>query len=246
MIIYGDFNCPYCYLANQRAELLGRAGIAVDWRAVEHDPRLPLTGGRSGSDLAAWDRELADVASLALSGEHVPHSPPAVITNTKAAVAAYAEAVSDGVAVELRRRLFAAIWARGLRLSSAYEVRRLVTAVMWPQEAITSRLASPEFPSLLIRDPDLARIMRRSGGTIAPDGGPLTETGWQRIRQWREEWLKLPGQVIPAVVGPDKAVRSGASGLGYLADLLQVPLSRAGRDSSPDRDRPRMAAGRAA
>jgi 2-hydroxychromene-2-carboxylate isomerase len=219
VIAYGDFNCPYSYLASQRAGLLTRAGVAVDWRAVEHDRGLPMTGSRSGADRAGWDRELAEVASLALPGEQVPAGPPLLISNTKAAVAAYAEAVSDGVPGELRRRLFRAIWVQGLHLSSAYEVHRLVTAVMWPQEDITDRLASPDFPSLLLRDTDLTRIVRRSGGTIAPDGGPLTTAGWQRTRQWRQEWLALPGQVIPAVIGPDQVVRAGIDALRYLADL---------------------------
>ena len=74
VIVYGDFNCPYSYLASQRADLLSRAGVAVDWRAVEHDRGLPVTGSRSDSDRATWDRELAEVASLALPGEHVPAS----------------------------------------------------------------------------------------------------------------------------------------------------------------------------
>jgi 2-hydroxychromene-2-carboxylate isomerase len=161
VIVYGDFNCPYSYLASQRADLPSRAGVAVDWRAVEHDRGLPVTGSRSDSDRAAWDRELAEVASLALPGEQVPADPPVLISNTAAAVAAYAEAVSDGVADELRRRLFAAIWVQGLHLSSAYEVRRLITAMMWPAEDITDRLASPDIPSLLLRDTDMARIVRR-------------------------------------------------------------------------------------
>jgi hypothetical protein len=218
-IVYGDFNCPYSCLASQRADLLSLAGAAVDWRAIEHDWRLPATGSRSDSNQASWDRELAEVASLALPGEQVPAGPPVLISNTAAAVAAFAEAVSDGIAGELRRRLFHAIWVQGLHLSSAYEVRRLITAVMWPQEDIRDRLASPDIPSLLIRDPDLARIVRRSGGTIGPDGVPLTTAGWRRIRQWRLEWLALPSQVIPAVIGPDQVVRPGIGGLGYLADL---------------------------
>ena len=41
-----------------------------------------------------------------------------------------------------------------------------MTGPMWPQEDITSRLASPGTPSLLLRDTDLTRILRRSGGTI--------------------------------------------------------------------------------
>ena len=250
VMVYGDFNCPYSYLASQRADLLSRAGVTVDWRAVEHDRGLPLTGSRSESDRAGWDRELADVASLALPGEHVPAGPPVLISSTQAAVAAYAEAVSDGIADELRRRLFAAIWAQGLHLSSAYQVRRLITAVMWPQEDITDQLASPEIPSLLLRDTDLARIVRRSGGTIAPDGGPLTTAGWRRIRRWRHEWQALPSQVIPAVIGPDQVLRPGTDGLRYLADLATAagvaPHLRTGTHTAPARGRQPVAAARAA
>jgi 2-hydroxychromene-2-carboxylate isomerase len=240
VIIYGDFNCPYSYLASQRADLLSRAGVAVGWRAVEHDRGLPLTGSRSDIDQAMWDRELAEVAGLVLPGEQVPEKPPALVSNTRAAVAACAEAVSDGVADELRRRLFRAIWELGLHLSSPAEVRRLVTGLMWPQEDITDRLASPEVPSLLIMDPNLDRIVRRSGGTIALDGGPLTTAGWRRIRQWRQEWLALPSQAIPSVTGPDQAVRPGIEGLRYLADLARAadrrPCLPWPVESAPGRD----------
>jgi 2-hydroxychromene-2-carboxylate isomerase len=240
VIIYGDFNCPYSYLASQRADLLARAGVAVDWRAVEHDRGLPVTGSPPDSDQAGWERELAEVASLALPGEQVPARPPVLISNTGAAVAAYAEAVSDGVAGELRRRLFRAIWVHRLHLGSAYEVRRLVSAVMWPAEDITDRLASPEIPSLLNRDPDVGRIVRRSGGTVGPDGGPLSTDGWRRIRQWRQDWLALPSQVVPAVIGADQVARPGLDGLRYLADLarpatLQPPLATRAA-TVPDRD----------
>src|ERR1035441_7572214 len=88
-------------------------------------------------------------ARRALPGEPAPQAPPPVVSNTGAAGAAYAEAVSDGVAGELRRRLFRAVWAEGRHISSADEVRRLVTGLMWPQEDIRDRLASPDIPSLL-------------------------------------------------------------------------------------------------
>lgn len=220
VIIYGDFNCPYSYLASQRADLLSRAGAAaVDWRAVEHDRGLPVTGSGPDIDRAARKRELAEVASLALPGEHVPAAPPALVSNTGAAVAAYAEAVSDGVAGELRRRLFRAIWVQERNVSRAEEVRRLAAAVMWPQEDITDRLASPDLPSLLLRDPDLTRIVRRSGGTIIWDGQPATTAGWYRVRRWRQDWQALPAPVIPAAIGPDRIVRSGIGALRYLAGL---------------------------
>jgi 2-hydroxychromene-2-carboxylate isomerase len=229
VIIYGDFNCPYSYLASQRADRLSEAGIAVDWRAVEHDRRLPVTGLPSGSDQASWDRELAEVASLARPGEQVPVL-PAMISNTEASVAAYAEAVSDGIGGELRRSLFRAIWVQGLPISSPYEVRRLVTDLTWPHEDVAQRLASPEFPGLLLWDPDVTRVVRRSGGTIALNGVPLTTVGWRRIRQWRQDWLALPSQVIPAVIGSDHIVRPGVKGLRYLAGLAGLPASLPARN----------------
>lgn len=239
VIVYGDFNCPYSYLASQRADVLSLAGVAVDWRAVEHDRALPVTGRSLDADRAGWTRELAEVASLAQPAERVPARPPVLISNTGAAVAAYAEAVGDGFAGELRRRLFRAIWVHRLHLSSAYEVRRLVTAVMWPAEDITGRLASPDIPSLLNRDPDVARSVRRSGGSIGPDGGPFSTDGWRRLRQWRQQWLALPSQVVPAVIGPDRVVRPGIDGLRHLAELAGTaaprPLVAARATTAPDR-----------
>ncbi|HLI37890.1 MAG TPA: DsbA family protein [Streptosporangiaceae bacterium] len=225
--VYADFNCPYSYLASQRADRLMRLGAAgVDWRAVEHDRGLPLTGSRADADRARWDAELAEVASLALPGEDAPAAPPGLVSNTAAAVAAYAEAVSDGVQDELRRRLFRAIWAEGRHISSAYEVRRLVSQIMTPPVPVQAHLAAPDLPMPILHDLDQARIVRRSGGTIAPDGGPLTTTGHLRIRQWRQEWLALPRQAVPTVVGPDGVDHPGTEGLRFLAGLL--PVARAG------------------
>jgi hypothetical protein len=190
------------------------------------------------------------VASLTLPGEQVPAGPPALVSNTEAAVSAYAEAVSDGIADELRGSLFGAIWAQGLNLSSPHEVRRLVTDLMWPQEDVAVRLASPDFPSLLLRDTDMTRIVRRSGGTVALNGVPLTTTGWQRVRQWRREWLALPSQVTPAVIGADHIVRPGVEGLRYLAGLAGAagpPASLpAQAGTAPSRDARQSPAVRAA
>jgi hypothetical protein len=222
VIIYGDFNCPYSFLASQRADRLVRSGeAAVEWRAVEHDRLLPLTGTSSGADAADWDRELAEVAALALAGERPPTSPPPMVSNTRAAVAAYAEAVTDGVQDELRRLLFRAIWADGRHISSGYDVRRIIAGLMWPRPP--SAQLTPDLAGPLLHDPDLAQSVRRTGGTITPDGGPLTAAGYQRIRHWRREWLALPQQVVPAVVGPDGTFYPGTDGLRWLARFGCAP-----------------------
>jgi predicted DsbA family dithiol-disulfide isomerase len=130
VIVYADFNCVYCFLASQRADRLTREGTAeVDWRAVEHLPRLPVTGykprpGEAQPGGEAGEDDLAEAAQLALPGEQLPAGPPAVISYTRAAVSAYAEAITDGIQDRLRLRLFESIWAQGRNMSSAYDVRR--------------------------------------------------------------------------------------------------------------------------
>ena len=216
VVVYGDFNCLLCYLASQRADQLAGTGAArIEWRAVER-----------GAAPARWEQEVAQAEALALPGERLPAAPPPALSRTAAAVAAYAEAITDGIQDELRHRLFETLWVRQQNLSSAYDVRRVVTAIIWPAPRVYFHLASPDLPVPLLHDPDPVRIVRRSGGTVTPDGGPLTSTGYQRCRDWQEQWLALPGQVTPAVIGPDGAVHVGADGLRCLAAIM-VPAAAA-------------------
>jgi hypothetical protein len=92
VIVYADFNCVYSYLASQRADRLTREGTAeVDWRGVEHLPRLPVTGyqprpGQAQPGGEVGKDDLAEATRLALPGEQLPAGPPSVISNTRAAV----------------------------------------------------------------------------------------------------------------------------------------------------------------
>jgi hypothetical protein len=231
VIVYADFNCVYSYLASQRADRLTREGTAeVDWRGVEHLPRLPVTGyqprpGQAQPGGEAGPDDLAEARRLALPGEQLPAGPPSVISNTRAAVSAYAEAIADGIQDRLRLRLFESIWAQGRNMSSADDVRRVVTALLWPADPIYPHLASPDLPTPVLHDPDPMQIVRREGGVITPDGGPLTTAAYNRARQWRQQWLALfepalAEPAIPAVIGPDGAVHAGQDGLRCLAGVL--------------------------
>jgi hypothetical protein len=205
VIVYGDFNSLYCYLASQRADRLVREGKAdVEWCAVEHWPRLPVTGAKPPPGSVGAQDGLAEAAQLALPGEQLPAGPPSVISNTRAAVSAYAQ---------------------GRNMSSAYDVRRVVAALVWPVDPIFVHLASPDLPVPVLHDPDPMRIVRREGGTITPDGGPLTTAAYDRARQWREQWLALfeaalSESALPAVIGPDGAVHVGPDGLRCLAGIV--------------------------
>jgi hypothetical protein len=67
VIVYADFNCVSCYLASQRADRLVRDGKAeVEWCAVEHRPRLPVTGLKPRPGDPGGEDDLAEAARLAL------------------------------------------------------------------------------------------------------------------------------------------------------------------------------------
>ena len=219
LIVYGDFNCPHSYLASQRVDEVVRAGHAeVEWRAVEHDRRLPVTGTPSSQDPDRWQHELAEVATLAGQDEHAPGAVPALISNTGAAVAASAEAVTDGVQDELRRSLFAEIWIRRRHLSGPSEVRQLVRELMYPDGMHNGYLNCPDLPARVHHRVAVGALPRLSGCTISPAGGALTTEGHERIGRWRNEWLSGSAGVVPAVSHPDGTL-TGVPALAYLADL---------------------------
>lgn len=236
LIVYGDFNCPYSYLASQRVDALLRQRRAeVDWRAVEHNPRLSMTGTPVAADPGGWKRELVESRLLALPGEQPPEAAPTLISNTLAAVSAYAEAVTDGVEHDLRRLLFDAIWVHGRHLSNAYDVRALVASITYPPYPLEPYLSSPELPPPGFGDPAPLHITRILGATIAPNGIPVTTTGWRRSRLWRTDWLDAAGPVVPVVVDPEGTALPGTRGLAYLAELLTDPQApRARRAERPD------------
>ncbi|RAG83348.1 hypothetical protein DN069_22790 [Streptacidiphilus pinicola] len=216
LIVYADFNRPMCCLASQRVDRLLARGLDVQWRAVEHDRRLSMMGTPSAALHAAENLDAARL--LLMPGDWLPVTAPDQVSNTRAAVAGYAEAVSDGLQNEMRRSIFDAIWVHGRHLSDAYEVRRLIADLMWPPvPSMLYRLC--DLPTPLARETDLTRAMRRSGGTVIPGGGPLTTIAWRRIRAWREEWRQLPTRELPTLVGPDGRVSQGIAALDALAAL---------------------------
>ena len=229
LIVYGDFNCPYSYLASQRIDRLIGRGPDVEWRAVEHDRTIPVSGGQPDPDQVRRERD--EIRTLVRDGERAPARLVGTRTNTAAATSAYAEAVSDGCQHALRRRTFEEIWTQGRNLSTGYEMRRIITTVMdypaaWPPRS------GGEIPRNWHGDSD-DMIIRRMGGTIAPDGQPVTTTGWQRVRSWRGDWLALGTPVVPVVVDGIGRVFRGLDALSYLALLAYSPSDLPGPRPTP-------------
>ena len=124
LLVFADFTCPECYLAARRADLLVAAGVAVEWRTVEHRRELPVGGRPWGSDeLAELERRFAVLDALLLPGEQLPWSGPSVLARTEAAVTALAEAQCAGVGDEVRRLLFELYWRRRVDIGSPAQLR---------------------------------------------------------------------------------------------------------------------------
>lgn len=231
-VIYADFNTPLCYLAGLWADRWKAAGIQVDWRAVEHAPHLSRLGLPSAAAAKAprsvpgsLAGELIEAVKLPLPDEEdgLPTDLPPFISNTRAAVAAFAEAVADGVQDEIRRGLLSAIWIERRHLSSAYDVRRVVTEVTYPRVPI-GPYRSSSLPQPMTGDPDPLRTTRRQGGTITPDGSPLTTLGYQRVGAWREQWQSLGQPPLPVLIDDRGTIYAGIDAVLRLAGRTAWPI----------------------
>ena len=113
LTVYGDFNCPFSALASHRIDLLLATGsVDVEFRAVEHAPDIPLDGravvGNVRDGLVA---EIEEVAGLIVPADGTwSQRLPESLLNTATMCRSYATTPT----AELRRELFAAVWASGM------------------------------------------------------------------------------------------------------------------------------------
>ena len=224
MIIYGDFNCPYSYLASMHADALLKAGIPVEWRAIEHAPGLPITGRRLDSAAQAeLDDELKGLRELALSDEGLPGTPVCFVPNTRAAVAGYAEAFEAGVGDTVRRLLFDAYWTRGLDIGSPDVLQSLLAPAI-------RNGSSAAFP------------LREAGLAVSTNRGPITLSAYRRIEDWANAWDRIETLTTPTVFD-DTTAATGRVALPQLAALVPREATRANpTDASPSEASVRAAA----
>ena len=207
VVLYGDFNCPWSYLAARRARALQATGLQVELRAVEHDPWRPGQGGGRFDEL---HDEMDQVCAELLPGEELPYSLAGFVPRTQAAVSAYAEAYAAGVAPLVRDLLFEAFWLHGLDIGDPKVVRTL----------LVDAIRGGSSPSQPLRDWGLA---------VDVTGGPVSTTAWRSVGAWRSEWHRNDNQVVPIVrTGAETIV--GVDAVRWLGDQLRGRLPQAGAD----------------
>lgn len=207
VVVYGDFTDPYSYLASRRVDALRAAGRAVDWRAVESQRQVPVTGTRDQARIADIARRRQQVATLLADGEELPGPRPGFVANPEAAVSAYAEAYGAGVADDVRRLLFALYWEHGPDIGSL--------------NALRTPLAAP-----ILRGNSLSDPLRRFGYAVSVTRGPITTSAWRRIRAWRAEWDTLGARELPIVVDGSGPALSGTAALRHLAEQMKQATTK--------------------
>lgn len=221
LVLYGDFNCPWSYLASRRASLLEDAGVTVDWRAVEHEPWSPRPFMDSSLRFGRLAAEMEQVERLLLPGEPFPHALSGFLPHSRAAVSGYAEAYGAGVAAWVRDLLFDAFWVHGSDLGDAKVVRTL----------LVDAIRSGSSPSESLRD---------WGYAVDVTGGPVTTTAWRLVGQWFSEWQDAGEQVVPLLRVDDAAVVRGVAAVEWLGEELlrrEVDVTAAPVDRVPRRRR---------
>jgi hypothetical protein len=181
LVVYGDFNCPWSYLASRRAALLSSRGLQIDWRAVEHAPVQVETTEDTSNGFEDLRDELEEVQALLLPGEELPFALAGFLPHTRAAVAAYAEAYATGASAAVRTLLFEALWLHSLDLADCSVVHTLVV------DAIRTQPPSGH---------PLARWEYDAGAT--PDSRHTTAD--RLSATWAEEWRSISQGTVPVVL----------------------------------------------
>jgi 2-hydroxychromene-2-carboxylate isomerase len=199
LVLYGDFNCPWSYLASRRAALLAADGVEIDWRAVEHDAprrRASLQTSTAGHRedaappgpvrLGPLLDEMQEVLAFLLPGEELPYALAGFAPHTGAAVAAYAEAYRAGVAAPVRQVLFEALWLHAFDLDDPYVVHTLIIDAVRSGATGTGPLAAWEY-----------------GTGVRHQADASTQ---QLLDGWADEWRQHGNQRVPTLVADGEQI----------------------------------------
>src|SRR5690606_30030685 len=111
LVVYADYVCPYCYLAEAGVARLRRDGlVSVEGAAFELRPAgTPLPAADAEWMRNAWTRQVEPLAREL----GVEMSYPAVVTRTRKAHEAAAYARAEGRWEAMHAALYRAYWVEG-------------------------------------------------------------------------------------------------------------------------------------
>lgn len=204
LIVFADYACPYCYLAETQVARLRQSGtIDTERAAYELRPAgTPLMDPDEPWLLEGWQRSIEPLAaSLGVTMKR-----PSFMTRTRKAHEAVAFARSRGMDVALHEAIYRAYWQEGRDIGRIDVLSELGTEVGLDALELRIALDVDQWTERVEEDQALARQLRLTGVPAylllierTGDGTPLAAdlrvglqrhdelTGWIRGHDVRED-----------------------------------------------------------
>lgn len=189
IVMFSDYICPFCYVGFETIRKLKREfDIQLEWRGFQIHPEWPAEGialeqaSRAidpASKAALWKRigAMAEAIGLAMKA-------PAVLTNSRAALAATEFARESGGDEALEERIYRAYFNEGANIGDAEAVARLSAEAGLDAEAVRAAIRSPRY-EMRLKNNALAANQRGVGGVPTFFIGEFPLVGAQSLAAMR-------------------------------------------------------------
>jgi predicted DsbA family dithiol-disulfide isomerase len=166
--MFSDYICPFCYVGFETMRRLKHEfDILLEWRGFQIHPDWPAEGipaaqaretGDAASRVALWERISAMAEAVGFSIK-----PPAVLTNSRAALAATEFARESGRDEALEERIYRAYFNDGVNIGDAQIVARLAGEAGLDAVEVADAIKSPKY-EMRLKNNSLAAHQRGVSG----------------------------------------------------------------------------------
>jgi predicted DsbA family dithiol-disulfide isomerase len=160
LLVFADYACPYCYLAESAVARLRREGVAVGVAAFELRPAgTPLLTPGEPWMKEAWARSVQPLAQEF----SVPIAEPSLSTRTRKAHEAVAYARSEGALEAMHAAVYRAWWVEGRDIGRIDVLADIAGEVGLDPTAMRVALDIDQWAERVEQDLQLADRLRLSG-----------------------------------------------------------------------------------
>jgi predicted DsbA family dithiol-disulfide isomerase len=168
IVMFSDYICPFCYVGFETMRRLKREfDFELEWRGFQIHPDWPAEGipidkaletMNPVSRVALWKRLSAMAEAVGFSMKA-----PAVLTNSRAALAATEFARESGRDEALEERIYRAYFNEGVNIGDAETVARLAAEAGLDSGEVADAIKSPKY-EMRLKNNSLAAHQRGVSG----------------------------------------------------------------------------------
>lgn len=123
IVVYGDFNCPFCYALHEHLQTHNRLKL-IEWRLIQHAPEV-------SSHLSTTDDQIeltTEVATVRHRAPNITIALPPSRPNTEKAniIAESLRQIRNDISEQFRKLVYRALWQEGLDISRPQVLKQLL------------------------------------------------------------------------------------------------------------------------